>query len=58
MRNVHYGESTTDGDRASVMFAADFSGGDYSMGPGHYEWGFTLQRGHDDRWHIVDAGVS
>jgi hypothetical protein len=58
MNDVKLRPTTTDGARAWVHFTADFSGGDGSMDRGRQSWGFILERGSDDRWHIVDAGVS
>lgn len=45
------------GGAAYVSFVADYKHSDASLTDGQ-RWGFVLERGSDDRWHITDAGVA
>lgn len=55
--DVRFERTTGDDRHAHVVFTAILSGGDGSLPSGRQLWGYVLERGSDDRWYIVDAGV-
>lgn len=52
---VEMGRTVTRGATAHVLFSAGFAGGDGTVEDG--PWGYYLERGDDELWHITDAGV-
>ncbi|TCJ00341.1 hypothetical protein [Aeromicrobium sp. IC_218] len=54
-RDVTWGETTDDGETATVSLEADLEGGD--GGPVHGgSWTFSLERYADGRWRLVGVG--
>lgn len=54
-RHVVWGETTDDGEKASVSLQADLEGG--GGGPVYGgSWTFTLERYADGRWRVVGVG--